>query len=72
MSRFSPRPTSALALLALLAPSLHAHINVHLDIPRFMFVDYEPTAAATVTITNMTGRDLHSLKDQAPEKWFSF
>jgi hypothetical protein len=69
MSRFSPIYL-ILALLALLAPSLHAQVNVRLDIPRYLYVDYEPVVA-TVAITNMTGRDL-TLKDHAPDKWFSF
>jgi hypothetical protein len=71
MSRpaFSPR-CLALALLCAVAPALHAQINVSLDIPRHLYICYEPIVA-TVTITNLTGRDL-TLTDKAPDKWFSF
>jgi hypothetical protein len=58
------------ALLIALAPSVHAQINVRMDIPRHLYLCYEPVVA-TVTITNMTGRDL-VLEDKAPDKWFSF
>ena len=66
---FSPR-LLALALLCAVAPSLHAQIDVTLDIPRHLYLCYEPMIA-TVTISNMTGRDL-TLSDKAPDKWFSF
>ncbi len=66
---FSPR-LLALALLCAVAPSLHAQINVSLEIPRHLYLCYEPIIA-TVTITNMTGREL-TLSDKAPDKWFSF
>ena len=71
MSRLvhSPR-LLALALLAVLAPSLHAQIQVRMDIPRHLYLCYEPIIA-TVAITNMTGRDL-VLADKLPDKWFSF
>lgn len=52
------------------AQVLHAQINVSLSIPRHLYLCYEPIVA-TVTITNMTGRDL-VLEDKAPDKWFSF
>jgi hypothetical protein len=68
-SALSPR-LLALALLCALTPSLHAQIDVSLTIPRHLYLCYEPIIA-TVTITNMTGRDL-TLSDKAPEKWFSF
>jgi hypothetical protein len=71
MSRLAHSPRFlALALLCALAPSLHAQINVSLSIPRHLYLCYEPIVA-TVTITNMTGRDL-TLADKAPDKWFSF
>ncbi|HEX4085577.1 MAG TPA: hypothetical protein VHY22_11745 [Chthoniobacteraceae bacterium] len=71
MSRFSLfRRLLVLAVLCAIAPSLHAQLDVRLDIPRHLFVDYEPIVA-TVSITNMTGRDI-TLSDQAPNKWFSF
>lgn len=60
----------ALALLCALGPSLHAQIEVQLDIPRHLYICYEPIVA-TVTIRNLTGRDL-TLEDHAPDKWFSF
>lgn len=71
MSRLVRSPRFlVLALLCALAPSIHAQVEVHLDIPRHLFLCYEPIIA-TVTITNMTGRDL-TLEDKAPDKWFSF
>ena len=71
MSRFALSPRFfALALLCAVAPSLHAQINVRLDIPRHLYICYEPIVA-TVTITNMTGSDL-KLEDKAPDKWFGF
>ena len=60
----------ALALLCALAPRLHAQIEVRLEIPRHLYLCYEPIVA-TVSITNQTGRDL-TLADKAPDKWFSF
>ena len=59
-----------LALLCVAAPSVHAQINVSLEIPRRLFICYEPIIA-TVKITNLTGRDL-TLADAEPNKWFSF
>jgi hypothetical protein len=59
-----------LVLLCALAPALHAQIDVTMTIPRHLYLDYEPIIA-TVTITNMTGRDL-TLEDKPPDKWFSF
>jgi len=71
MSRFAISPRFlALALLCALAPSLHAQINVTMDIPRHLYLSYEPIVA-TVKITNMTGRDI-TLSDQEPNKWFGF
>jgi len=60
----------ALALLCAVAPSLHAQVDVRVQIERHLYICYEPIIA-TVTITNMTGRDL-TLEDKAPDKWFSF
>lgn len=60
----------ALALLWAMAHSLQAQVNVRLNISRRLYLCYEPIVA-TVTITNMSGRDL-TLEDKAPEKWFSF
>jgi hypothetical protein len=71
MSRFPLLPRLlAMALLCAVAPSLHAQINVTLELPRRLFICYEPIVA-TVRITNLTGRDL-TLSDHAPDKWFGF
>jgi hypothetical protein len=71
MSRFSLFPRLlVLALLCAVAPSLHAQVNVSLEIPRRLFICYEPIIA-TVKITNLTGRDI-TLSDKEPDKWFSF
>jgi hypothetical protein len=71
MFRRPPSPAFlVLAMLCAIAPPLHAQINVALEIPRRLFVCYEPMIA-TVRITNMTGRDL-TLSDKEPDKWFSF
>jgi hypothetical protein len=60
----------ALVFLCALAPALHAQIEVHMDIPRHLYLSYEPIVA-TVSITNNTGRDL-TLEDKAPDHWFTF
>jgi len=60
----------ALALLCAVAPSLQAQIEVRMDIPRHLYICYEPIVA-TVAITNLTGRDL-TLEDKAPDNWFTF
>lgn len=71
MSRFALSPRFlALALLCVLAPSLHAQLDVSMDIERRLYICYEPIVA-TVTITNLSGRDL-TLSDKEPDKWFSF
>jgi len=71
MSRLASSPRLlAVALFCVLAPHLHAQVNVTLDIPRLYYLCYEPIVA-TVTISNMTGRDL-VLTDNPPDKWFSF
>ncbi len=71
MSRLPiPSRFLALALLCAAAPSLHAQINVSLDIPHRLFLCYEPIIA-TVSITNMSGRDL-TLEDHGPDRWFGF
>lgn len=70
---FRLAPSLRLLVLALLcagASSLHAQIDVTLQIPRHLYLCYEPIIA-TVTITNLTGRDL-TLEDKAPDKWFGF
>ena len=71
MLRFVSSPWFlAIVLFSAVAPSLRAQINVQMDIPRHLYLCYEPIVA-TVAITNMTGRDL-TLEDKAPDKWFSF
>ena len=71
MFRLAHRPRLlVLALLCAGAPSLYAQIDVRMEIPRRLYICYEPIIA-TVTITNMTGRDL-TLEDHPPDKWFSF
>lgn len=57
----------ALALLAL--PVLaHAQVQVDISMKRNLYIRYEPVLA-TVTITNLTGREL-SLVDRGHERWF--
>jgi hypothetical protein len=60
----------ALALLCALTPKIHAQIQVRMEIPRHLYLCYEPMIA-TVQITNLAGRDI-TLADQAPNQWFSF
>ena len=57
------------AFLGLVA-SLQAQIQVELKIGRRFYLAYEPVVA-TVTITNMAGRDV-LLQDAEGQKWFSF
>jgi hypothetical protein len=66
----SPLRFLLLALLCAFAPALRAQVLVRVEVPRHLFICYEPIVA-TVTITNMTGRDL-VLADKAPDHWFSF
>jgi hypothetical protein len=72
MSRFvSPMARNLVFALACLSAAVaHAQIDVSLSVERHLYLCYEPIIA-TVTITNMTGRDL-TLADNAPDKWFSF
>lgn len=64
------RPLLWLALLAALAASAHAQITVDLTIKRRLFIAHEPIIA-TVTITNLTGRDI-TLADTPEMQWFAF
>ncbi len=57
------------ALLAA-APVAWAQVRVDLALRRSLFVRYEPVIA-TVTVTNLSGRDLE-LRDDGNHKWFSF
>jgi hypothetical protein len=62
---------SLLALVAcLLAPVLHAQLEVNLSLPRHVYLAYEPMVA-TVSITNLAGRDV-TLQDTDSDQWFSF
>lgn len=58
-----------LATLAVAAP-LQAQVRVGLEIPRRLYILYEPILV-TVTITNLSGRRV-VLQDDGPKKWFSF
>jgi hypothetical protein len=64
------RPLLSLVVLALLALSAHAQLNVDLNIKRRLFIAHEPIIA-TVTITNLTGRDI-TLTDTPEMQWFAF
>ena len=57
------------AILVLALP-LHAQIRVELKTSRRLYIAYEPVVA-TVTITNLTGRDIQ-LQNAEGQKWFSF
>jgi hypothetical protein len=59
----------ALSLLFILGPAAHAQLNVSLDIKRRTFFRYEPLLA-TVTIQNLSGRDLTLEDGSSP--WFGF
>ncbi|MDD5200684.1 MAG: hypothetical protein PHC88_12885 [Terrimicrobiaceae bacterium] len=72
--RPSIRP-AALALLSALCvcaalPDAGAQVRVDFSLRRSLFIRYEPLIA-TVTITNLSGRDLE-LADVDNHKWFSF
>lgn len=70
--RFSPAPVALLLTLALLAaaPSVLAQLRVDIALRRALFIRYEPLVA-TVTITNLSGREIE-LRDDGNHKWFSF
>jgi hypothetical protein len=71
MSRFAHSPLLLVAaLFCMLAPRSHAQIDVSLDMVHRLYLSYEPIIV-TVKITNLSGRDI-TLRDQAPDKWFSF
>lgn len=63
-------PAFLLTLLALFCEHAQAQVQVGLEIKRRLFVAYEPVVA-TVTIRNMSGRDL-PLADDGVTPWFSF
>ncbi len=53
-----------------LAPELHAQIQVRLNIPRRLYVAYEPIIA-TLQINNLTGREI-TLQDADGQNWLGF
>ncbi len=57
----------ALAFL-LLTLAAHAQVQVDISMKRSLYIRYEPVLA-TVTITNLTGREL-SLEDVGHQRWF--
>ncbi|HWL51296.1 MAG TPA: hypothetical protein VNQ90_02605 [Chthoniobacteraceae bacterium] len=63
-------PVFLLTLLALFGEQAQAQVQVGLEIKRRLFVAYEPVVA-TVTIRNMSGRDL-PLADEGSTPWFGF
>jgi len=68
---FSPRKCVLLGLTMLaLAPLCHSQISVNLEIPRRLYMVYEPLIV-TVTITNLSG-DRIMLRDTEAQQWMSF
>jgi hypothetical protein len=59
-----------LLFLLVCAASAHAQITVNLSVKRRLFIAHEPIIA-TVTITNLTGRDI-TLADTPEMQWFAF
>ena len=59
-----------LAVLLVCSQSLHAQIQVGLEIKRKFLMVYEPIVA-TVTVTNLAGRDI-TLADSPTQSWFGF
>ncbi len=53
-----------------IAAAAHAQLSVDLSIKRHLFISHEPVIA-TVTITNLTGRDV-TLRDTPEMQWFAF
>lgn len=64
------RPLLLLAVLVATAVHAHAQLNIDLSIKRRLFIAHEPIIA-TVTITNLTGRDI-TLTDTPEMQWFAF
>lgn len=58
------------SLLAVLAPELHAQLQVQVRVSRRLYVAYEPIVA-TLQITNLTGRDV-TLQDSDGHNWLAF
>ncbi|MBS0657375.1 MAG: hypothetical protein JSR82_03910 [Verrucomicrobia bacterium] len=59
-----------LLLSLLLLPSLSAQVQVELKLSRRLYITYEPIVA-TVTVTNLAGRDL-LLDAEGGKQWFGF
>src|SRR5256885_9177622 len=53
-----------------IAAAAHAQIQVDLKFKRLQYIAYEPVLA-TVTITNLAGRDVE-LHDDGEQPWFGF
>lgn len=66
----SLRPLLWFAALLVLAVAADAQLTVDLSIKRRLFIAHEPILA-TVTITNLTGRDI-TLADTPEMQWFAF
>jgi hypothetical protein len=64
------RPLLWLAIFSAFLASAHAQLSVELNIKRRLFISHEPIIA-TVTITNLTGRDI-TLTDTPEMQWFAF
>jgi hypothetical protein len=62
-------PILLLAVLCL-SPQLHAQFKVEVSVKHRLYIAYEPILA-TVTITNLTGRDIN-LRDAPGHQWFGF
>ena len=58
------------ALMFLVALSAHGQIQVDLKFSRLQYIAYEPVLA-TVTITNLAGRDIE-LRDDYDQHWYGF
>jgi len=60
----------ALAVLFLVATTARGQIQVDLKFKRLQYIAFEPVLA-TVTITNLAGRDVE-LHDDGDQPWFGF
>ena len=60
----------AFVVLFLVAVSAQGQIQVDLKFKRLQYIAYEPVLA-TVTITNLAGRDME-LRDDGEQPWFGF
>lgn len=69
-ARWSPALLLAGFLLAVSGPSLRGQVQVDLEFNERLYILYEPIIA-TVTITNMAGRDVLLFDDEG-NRWFTF